>query len=381
MSDSLNEPVIVLRKAGLSHIVLNRPKVLNSLNVHMVHMIDQALDEAESSQEVRLVIISGTGPKGFCAGGDIRLIAKAVGDDSRNEAMQFFEDEYRLDFRIHNFPKPVVVIADGITMGGGLGISAGADMVIATERTRMAMPETRIGFFPDVGATGWLFRKCPPGYPEFLALTGYEATGAECVRLGLATHLAPSGKIGDILNLIKDTTEKRAYEKALSVQAVSDLLNPMLIQDISGRPDMDAWVRAYFSGRSSVPEILSHLKQCSIEQDLCKGVFERLSQRSPSATVWTLALLRYNESRELAEVFRTDLKASRYLTSRHDFREGVRARLIDRDDRPDWIPATFEEAARLFDPSDVFTTETDEYSHCTQGEAVTENISGRPKES
>ncbi len=353
MADSLNDPVIVLRKPAVMHIVLNRPEVLNSLNVHMVHMIDQAMDEAESLEEVRLVIISGTGPKGFCAGGDIRLIAKAVADDSRNEAMQFFEDEYCLDLRIHRFLKPVLVIADGITMGGGLGISAGADLVIATELTRMAMPETRIGFFPDVGATGWLFRKCPSGYPEFLALTGYEASGSECLRLGLATHLAPSGKISHIVNLVEDNAEKLGFEKDGYVRAVSGLLKPLLTQDIPGRPDMDAWVRAYFSGLSSVPEILSHLKQCSIEQDLCKGVFDRLSQRSPSATIWTLALLRYNEGRDLAEVFKTDLKASRYLTSRHDFREGVRARLIDRDDHPNWIPSTFEGAAGLFDPSDV----------------------------
>ena len=110
-------------------------------------------------------------------------------------ADQFFQEEYALDLAIHEFPKPVVVLADGVTMGGGLGLAAGADLVIATERTRIALPETRIGFFPDVGATGWLFTKCPPGYPEFLALTGYEIQGAECLRLGLATDFTQSSRL------------------------------------------------------------------------------------------------------------------------------------------------------------------------------------------
>ncbi len=351
--DSLNEGVIVERKASVMHIVLNRPKVLNSLNLHMLHLIDRALDEAKALEEVRLVLFSGSGEKGFCAGGDIKLIAHAVADDARDEAMRFFEDEYRLDLRIHRFPKPVVVIADGITMGGGLGISAGADLVIATEFSRMAMPETRIGFFPDVGATGWLFSKCPPGYPEFLALTGYDAIGAECVRLGLATHLVPSGNIGPMVKLIEDNAGKLVCEKGDSVRTISDLIKPLLNHEIPVKPEMDAWIWEYFSGKSSVPGILSGLKQCTLEHDLCSGVFLRLSERSPSATVWTLALLRYNEGRDLAEVFRTDMKASRYLTSRHDFREGVRARLIDKDDRPNWVPATFEEAAGLFDPAPV----------------------------
>lgn len=373
-----NDPVIVLRKPCLLHIVLNRPDVLNSLNRHMVRIIGEALDKAEDTDEIRLVVFSGAGERGFCAGGDIKLIARAVQDRFRDEAMQFFEEEYALDLRIHRFPKPVVAIADGITMGGGLGLCAGADIVIATERTRMAMPETRIGFFPDVGATGWLFRKCVPGYPEFLALTGYEAMGPECVRIGLATHLAPSDRIRDILGKLEGGTGLFPRERQRCVQAVLEILKPAVEKEVPGKPDMDEWVRDYFSGRESVPDILEGLKQCGIgsledmdraacgktesgvcpggptsEQEICKGVFGRLSQRSPSAVVWTLALLRYNERRDLEEVFKTDLQAALHLTGRNDFREGVRARLIDRDDRPEWIPGTFDEAAALFDPSGI----------------------------
>ncbi|HQI00367.1 MAG TPA: enoyl-CoA hydratase/isomerase family protein [Deltaproteobacteria bacterium] len=349
-----DDPVIVFDRHSVMHIVLNRPEALNSLDVHMIRIIGKALDDAEKADDVKAAILYGSGERGFCAGGDIKLIARSVADDSLAPAMQFFEEEYALDLRIHSFKKPLVVLADGITMGGGLGLAAGSDMVIATERTRMAMPETRIGFFPDVGATGWLFRKCPPGYPEFLALTGYESTGSECVRVGLATHFVPSERLREVVKGIEAGAEGIAPEKEEGRKILEGMLKKVLIEDIPVHPDMDAWVRTYFSGRASVLDLLEDLKQCSIEQELCKGVFDRLSQMSPSAVVLTLALLRHNENRDIDDVYKADLMAARYLTGRHDFREGVRARLIDRDDRPLWIPQTFDEASALFDPSAVF---------------------------
>ena len=134
-------------------------------------MIQKALDGAEAFEQIKFVILRGSGEKGFCAGGDIKVLTEAIQDKAVDRALRLLEEEYALDLRIHGFPKTVIPLTDGITMGGGLGISAGADIIICTERTRMAMPETRIGFFPDVGATGWMFTKCPEGYPEFLGLT------------------------------------------------------------------------------------------------------------------------------------------------------------------------------------------------------------------
>jgi enoyl-CoA hydratase/carnithine racemase len=136
--------------------------------------------EAQQDETCRLVLFWGTGERGFCAGGDLKRLAHDLLRLNMADVYQFFAEEYALDLKIYQFVKPVLVIADCITMGGGLGIAAGADWVIATERTRMAMPETRIGFFPDVGATGWLFKKCPSGYPEYLALTSHEVVGMEC---------------------------------------------------------------------------------------------------------------------------------------------------------------------------------------------------------
>ena len=185
-------------------LVLNRPRVLNTLNREMIRLLGRGLEEALAAADVRLVVISGAGDRGFCAGGDLKELTQAVQTGAVHLADQFFREEYALDLMIHQCPKPVVVLAHGITMGGGLGLAAGADLVVATEATRMAMPETRIGFFPDVGGTGWLFTKCPPGYPEYLALTGYELLGAECVRLGLATHLADSARLPELREALKD---------------------------------------------------------------------------------------------------------------------------------------------------------------------------------
>src|SRR4030042_5666071 len=194
MADQGETPVLVQRRAGLLALVLNRPQVLNTLNLEMIRLLRRALNEALADDRVRLVLFGGAGEKGFCAGGDLKELARAVqeGDPARDH--RFFREEYALDLLVHRCPKAVVVLAHGVTMGGGLGLAASADLVVATERTRMAMPETRIGFFPDVGATGWVFLKCPPGYPAYLALTGYELAGPECVRLGLATHLVPAAR-------------------------------------------------------------------------------------------------------------------------------------------------------------------------------------------
>jgi enoyl-CoA hydratase len=172
------EPVLITEsQAPLRVLVLNRPQALNSLTLEIIRALRRALQEALTDPEVVCLALRGAGDKGFCAGGDVKALTRQVGDRDFDRAEAFFREEYAVDLLIHHYPKPVVVLADGVTMGGGLGLAAGADLVFATERTRMAMPETRIGFFPDVGATGWLSAKCPPGYPEYLGLTGAEVQG------------------------------------------------------------------------------------------------------------------------------------------------------------------------------------------------------------
>jgi len=338
-------PVLVELTDGAVHIILNRPQVINSLTLEMVRMIRDELEKARNNSAVRLVILSGTGQRGFCSGGDIKLMARSAIEGTLEPAMQFLQEENDLDLSIHRYPKPVVVFAHGITMGGGLGISAGADITVASETTRMAMPETRIGFFPDVGSTGWLFLKCARGYPEFIGLTGYDMAGSECVRIGLADCLVPSSRFSDALQTLKNNAPSIPAGRKVASATLREVLKPFEDRNIPAKPEMDQWVEQYFAGKSSVLDILSSLRACSMLNDLCEGVFSRLSERSPSAVFVTLMSLRRDEGRDLEEVFQADLATARYLMSQHDFREGVRARLVDKDDRPKWKPDSFEEAA------------------------------------
>jgi enoyl-CoA hydratase len=338
MIPNSDSPVIIRETGPVLSIVLNRPEALNSLSYGMVDIISSAVNQSAANDNLRLVLFYGAGQRAFCAGGDVKAMAQDVQENHLERALQFLSREYALDLALHRFPKPVIVLADGITMGGGLGLAAGADLVLATERTRMAMPETRIGFFPDVGATGWLFNKCPAGYPEFLALTGYEAVGEECVRLGLATHLVQSKDLPLIVKKLTRPARELPSNKDLAVKQISRALEPFLVKEIPQKPEMDQWVRTYLDGKDSIPELLEDLRQCSLFNDLCEGIFQRLAERSPTALTVTLKLLRHNQGLPLEKVFAADLAAARFLLTHPDYREGVRARLIDKDDRPRWQP-------------------------------------------
>lgn len=340
-------PVIVRRLKSALHLILNRPAALNSLTLEMVQIIAAEIDEAASDDSIKLVIFSGIAAKGFCAGGDIKIMARAVTENNIEPAMRFLKAENDLDLAIHLFHKPVIVFAHGITMGGGLGLSAGADIVAATDTTRMAMPETRIGFFPDVGATGWLFRKCGPGYPEFLGLTGYELPGPECVRAGLADCLIPSARFDETLYAIIERSPELPTGREAAAGVLMEILRPFMQTDIPAKQAMDRWIENYFADKTSVLDLLKDLKTCSDQNDLCEGVFSRLSERSPLSVVTTLHCLRHNEHKNLAKVYDADLMVARFLMTQHDFREGVRARLLDKDDRPRWKPKSFAEATRL----------------------------------
>jgi enoyl-CoA hydratase/carnithine racemase len=344
-------PVLIRRTRQTMSIVLNRPEAVNSLDLRMVRLIAKALDEAEGDPLVHRVLFYGKGERGFCAGGDVKAMARMVGEGRMEECLRFLQEEYRVDLAVHRFPKPVTVIADGITMGGGLGLCSGADIVLATERSRSAMPETRIGFFPDVGATGWLFSKCPPGYPEYLGIIGHEVAGPECVRVGLATHLISSEDLDGTIEAIENGVLKPSAERSIAAESVLECIDPFLRKEIPSDPAMDEWVKTYFAGRTSVAGIAEDLRECTVLTDLCGEVFAQLSQRSPTAVALTLQLLRRNEGRAIEDVLEADLRAARFILSHPDFLEGVRARLIDKDDRPRWRPARTEEVT--LDP-DIF---------------------------
>jgi enoyl-CoA hydratase/carnithine racemase len=338
--DSETMPVIFRRSKSAAAIILNRPERVNSLDIDMIRVIADSLRTALVDEKCKFILFYGRGDKGFCAGGDIKSLVRMAKEKMYDQARSFFVEEYALDLLIHNYPKPVIVIADGITMGGGLGIAAGANIVIATEKTRMAMPETKIGFFPDVGATGWLFRKCPPGYPEYLGLTGYEMQGRECVRLGLASHLMRTADIPLLIKTLEEYEPEPAEhrEKKLLLAGLQKQLMPFLESNISENIPMDSWVAEYFSGKKDLDEILNSLSRCTLQKNLCEGVFAGIKERSPTALVLTLKLLRHNEGKPLPAVFAAELKAAEYIIRHPDYTEGVRARLLDKDNLPHWNP-------------------------------------------
>jgi enoyl-CoA hydratase/carnithine racemase len=327
--------------------MLNRPQALNSLTLDMIRALGRALDEAAANPEVRLVALWGAGDKGFCAGGDVKALTRLVREQDFARAEAFFREEYAVDLFIHRCPKPVVVLADGITMGGGLGLAAGADPVIATERTRMAMPETRIGFFPDVGATGWLSAKCPPGYPEYLGLTGAEIRGADAVRLGLAIHLTDSARLAELKDALKNSPLGLDADKTKAVAQLRDYLGHFFVSHLPANPVLDEKVAMHFAGKASVQDIMASLEAGASREPFCRNALEALQQRSPTALVLTLQLIRQNRGRPLEEVFAAELRAASFMIRHPDYLEGIRARVIDKDDRPVWRPSALEEV-RLF---------------------------------
>jgi len=335
--------VITSLNSQMLSITLNRPNVINSLDLEMVRLIQAALDEAESSPSVSLVLFNGTGDKGFCAGGDVEAIYDAVKQGEPDRAMTFFREEYELDLRIFKFPKPVIVLAHGITMGGGLGLAAGADMVVATENTRMAMPETRIGFFPDVGATNWLFGKCPAGYPEFLALTGYRLHGAECLRLGLASHLLPGDMRADFIKNLEQVSQNLPGDRSKAVQVLYSAFKSLRDDQYSANPGMDEWVRTCFSGKHSVNEILNLVSESSGQRKLKETALKKITENSPTALALTLCLLRSHEKNTMESVFHEELKAAQFMINHPDYVEGVRAQLVDKDENPVWQPGSIDE--------------------------------------
>jgi len=340
---SSHEPAVITKSQGpLCALVLNRPRALNSLTLDMIRALRWGLEEALADPEVRLVALWGAGDKGFCAGGDIKVLTRLVRDRDFGRAEAFFREEYALDLLLHRSPKHVVVMADGIAMGGGLGLAVGADLVIATGRSRMAMPETKIGFFPDVGATGWLSAKCPSGYPEFLGLTGSEVKGPETVRLGLATHLAAS-QLPDIKEALRNCPVSPSAAKAEAVAHLRQYLSPLLSTEVPANPDLDRQVARHFAGKASVPEILASLSEGASQDTFCRKTLGALRQRSPTALVLTCRLLKENRSRPLEQVFASEWRAAKFMIRHPDYLEGVRARVIDKDDRPAWRPATPEE--------------------------------------
>lgn len=320
---------ILTRVDGVAgRISLNRPSALHALNLDMVHAMTAALLGWRNDPSVQTIVIDHAEGRGFCAGGDIAFLRKSALNDGGAAGRKFFHDEYQLNHLLFTYPKPVVAFMDGITMGGGVGISQPARFRVATENTRLAMPETGIGLFPDVGG-GWYLSRMPGRIGAFLALTGARLDGAECFAVGLATHYLPSAALAD------------AKARIAAGEQVGAVLDNMVVElpparILSNRADID---RLFASDR--LEDIFAALEANDGEW----ATKELATLRTKSPQTCKVALRQLATSAGLSD-FAANMTmeyriASRVLT-RPDFAEGVRAVIVDKDNAPQWNPATAE---------------------------------------
>ncbi|NXC26080.1 HIBCH protein, partial [Campylorhamphus procurvoides] len=340
-TDSTAE-VLLEKRGGAGIITLNRPKALNALNLSMIQQIYPQLKTWEQDPETFLIIIKGTGGKAFCAGGDIRAITEAgkVGDKL---AQDFFRGEYSLNNAIGTCKKPYVALIDGITMGGGVGVSVHGHFRVATEKTLFAMPETAIGLFPDVGG-GYFLPRLSGKIGYYLALTGCRLKGRDVLKAGIATHFVESGKLPA---LEKDLIALKSPSK----ENIADLLNSYQKQstvDQEKKFVLDEHIEKINSlfSANSMEEIVKKLKQdgspFAIKQ------LETINKMSPTSLKLTLRQLREGASMSLQEVLKMEYRLSQACMKGHDFYEGVRAVLIDKDQSPRWKPSALEEVSDEF---------------------------------
>ena len=320
------DSIIARRDGRAGRILLNRPQALNALDLDMIRVLTRVLMEWRDDAHVHVVVIEGAGDRAFCAGGDIRALRDAVLSGNRATADAFFSEEYALNRMIAGYPKPYVALIDGICMGGGIGVSVHAPYRVATERAMFAMPETAIGFFPDIGATFFLPR-LPGRIGTWLGLTGARVRGADAVHAGFGTQFTPRTELARLSAAL-------AREGAAALaQFVAPLPEFSLAAERTAIDDCFA--------AASVPEIVERLATDGGEW--AHRALEMLRGVSPSALCWTLSALQRGADLTLPEALDAEF-ALTHTTMRHpDFAEGVRAMVVDKDRKPRWQPARIED--------------------------------------
>lgn len=325
--------VIIERRGTVGIIRLNRPRALNSLTLPMIRTIAAALDGFAGDPEVASVVMTGEGDRSFCAGGDIRVLHESLrAGDGIAEA--FWREEFRLNHMIAFYPKPYVVLMDGITMGGGVGLSSHGRHRIVTERTRLAMPETGIGYFPDIGAT-WLLPRAPGEAGTWLGLTGLDIGAADAIHAGLADLHIASSQLGEVIDALSGLPRAGSSSDVEAVlQVLSGPAGESRLRQNAAMID-----RAFRF--DSVEEILAALAK--EEGEFAAETRRVLLTRSPTSLKLALRLLRAGrDSASLAECLGRELGACLKMLDNPDFFEGIRAAVIDKDRNPKWSPPSVE---------------------------------------
>jgi enoyl-CoA hydratase/carnithine racemase len=323
MSDA---SVIATRQGRTGHILLNRPKALNALDIGMIRAITAALAEWRDDPAVHAVVMEGAGGKAFCAGGDIRAIRAHALAGEHDAVAAFFREEYALNAMIDEYPKPYVAIIDGVCMGGGIGLSVHGDMRVTSEAGMFAMPETAIALFPDVGAT-FMLPRLPGALGMYLGLTGARLHGADAVHAGLATHFVPKAAIAGLAAAI-------AADGPAVVGAMAITPPPFTLA-----PHRAAIDRCF--GQDSVAGIIAALELEGSEW--AARTLGELRHVSPSSVLWTFEAIKRGAAMSLRGCLAAEFALTGHISVHPEFIEGVRAMLVDKDRAPKWAPARIEE--------------------------------------
>lgn len=329
--------VLLERKGCAGVITLNRPRFLNTLTLNMIRQIYAQLKKWEQDPETFLIVIKGAGEKAFCAGGDIRALSEAR-NTNQKMLQDLFREEYILNNAIDSCQKPYIALIHGITMGGGVGVSVHGQFRVATEKSLFAMPETAIGLFPDVGG-GYFLPRLQGKLGYFLALTGFRLKGRDVYTAGIATHFVDFEKLGmleeDLLALKSPSKENIAdVLETYHAKSKTDQDKPFILEE-----HMDK-INSWFSA-NTVEQIVDNL-----QKDGSSFALEQLkviNKMSPTSLKITLRQLLEGSSKTLPEVLTMEYRLSQACMKGHDFHEGVRAVLIDKDQSPKWKPADLKE--------------------------------------
>ncbi|MBB88270.1 MAG: enoyl-CoA hydratase [Xanthomonadales bacterium] len=335
MSD---QPILVEQHGGLGRITLNAPKALNSLSLPMARAMQQQLDAWTTDDSVAAVWLDGSGDKAFCAGGDIRAMYEAMTAHPVGERVPgcetFFTEEYRLDFTLHSYPKPVIVWGSGIVMGGGMGLMCGAAHRLVTETSRLAMPEITIGLYPDVGGS-WFLNRMPNGLGLFLGLTGAQINATDAITTGLADRMVGASERDALINalasapLATDAEEcirnvLRDFEDRAAGQRPGSQIAPHLEQ-----------IRT-LTDHARVADVVDAILAVDTDDKWLSRAVGSLAKGCPMTAHLVAEQIRRSRHLSLADVFRMELVMSSRCSMQPDFREGVRALLIDKDGSPSW---------------------------------------------
>jgi enoyl-CoA hydratase len=334
MMDAVTEGDLIARREGSAGIIrLNRPKAINAVTLEMFRDIDKALDAFEADPQVAVIVLEGAGERGLCAGGDIRALwesSKVNGDLGK----VLWREEYILNARIKKFPKPYIAFMDGIVMGGGVGLSAHSAHRVVTERTKLAMPEVGLGFFPDVGGT-YLLSRSPGEIGTYFGLTGTTMNGPDAIHAGFADAVVSSLNLPllrQTLTKVRPGTTSAEIKTLIDGFATGEKAGPVAAK----QAQIDKWF-----AHDRMQDIVAALRADSSE--LARATLKTLAEKSPRGMVVTLKLLRLaRQTRTLEECLVWEYRAALEVFRSDDFREGVRAAVIDKDRNPRWSPPYIE---------------------------------------